>query len=156
ERAEAAAEVADVRVLDVPRDDVADLVAADLAPQAIGGREDALALLAARAEEPHELALAELVARVERQHAARDHERDAAGLVPRPPVAAGPGRPQSTRGARRATAPARRPCASRAWHESSGRSPPAGARAPRAAPAARAAPRSAPRASRRFRSGSRS
>ena len=51
ERAEAAPEVADVRVLDVPRDDVGDRVAADLAPQPVGGREDALALLAAAARE---------------------------------------------------------------------------------------------------------
>ena len=48
EGAEAAAEVADVRVLDVPRDDVADLVAAHLAPEPVGGGEDALALVAAR------------------------------------------------------------------------------------------------------------
>ena len=58
ERAEAAAEVADVRVLDVPRHDVADLVAADLAPEPVGRGEDALPLLAARAEEAHELLLA--------------------------------------------------------------------------------------------------
>ena len=37
ERAEAAAEVADVRVLDVARDDVADVVAVDLAPEQVGG-----------------------------------------------------------------------------------------------------------------------
>ena len=42
EGAEAAAEVADVRVLDVPRDDVADLVAADVAAEPVGGGEDAL------------------------------------------------------------------------------------------------------------------
>ena len=50
EGAEAAAEVADVRVLDVPGDDVADLVAADLPPQPVGRREHALPLLAAGAE----------------------------------------------------------------------------------------------------------
>ena len=40
ERAEAAAEVADVRVLDVPGHDVGDLVAADLPPKGIGGGAD--------------------------------------------------------------------------------------------------------------------
>ena len=47
EGAEAAAEVADVRVLDVPGDDVGDLVAADLAAEPVGRGEDALPLLAA-------------------------------------------------------------------------------------------------------------
>ena len=65
EGAEPAAEVADVRVLDVAGDDVADLVAVDLAPQAVGGREHALALLAAGAEEADDLLLAELVAAVD-------------------------------------------------------------------------------------------
>src|SRR6188768_504965 len=60
ERAEAAPEVADVRVLDVARDDVADLVAADLAPQPVRRREDALPLIATRTEEPHELFLTQL------------------------------------------------------------------------------------------------
>src|SRR6185437_14090819 len=45
ERAEAAAEIADVRVLDVARHDVRDDVAVHLAPQRIGAREHALALL---------------------------------------------------------------------------------------------------------------
>ena len=62
ERAEPAAEVADVRVLDIARDDVAHLVAADLAPQPVGGGEDTLSLVAARAEEAEDLVLAELVA----------------------------------------------------------------------------------------------
>ena len=60
ERAEAAAEVADVRVLDVPRDDVGDLVAADLAAKRVGGGADASSLLPARLEEPRDLVLAEL------------------------------------------------------------------------------------------------
>ena len=70
EGAEAAAEVADVRVLDVPGDDVADLVAADLAPQPVGRGEHALALVAAGAEEPHELVLPQLAGRVDRQRVA--------------------------------------------------------------------------------------
>ena len=45
ERAEAAAEVADVRVLDVPRDDVRHVVAAHLATEPVGCGEDPLALL---------------------------------------------------------------------------------------------------------------
>ena len=51
EGAEAAAEVADVRVVDVPRDDVADLVAADLAAQLVGGGEHRAEVGAARLEE---------------------------------------------------------------------------------------------------------
>src|SRR5438552_11403372 len=66
ERAEAAAEVADVRVLDVARDDVGDLVAADLAAQPIRRGEHPLALLAARAEQTRDLLLPELVVRPER------------------------------------------------------------------------------------------
>ena len=88
ERAEAAAEVADVRVLDVPRHDVGDDVAVHLAPQRVGRGEDALPLLAARAEEPHDLVLAELVAGVERQRVAADDERHRAGLARRPRVLA--------------------------------------------------------------------
>ena len=71
EGAEAAAEVADVRVLDVPRDDVADLVAADLPAQPVGRREHALPLLAAGAEQPDELLLTQLGGRVHRQRVAR-------------------------------------------------------------------------------------
>ena len=89
EGAEAAAEVADVRVLDVPGDDVADLVAADLAPQPVGGGEDPLPLLAAGAEEPHELLLPQLGGRVDRERVARDDERDAACLSRVPAVLAG-------------------------------------------------------------------
>ena len=87
ERAEAAAEVTDVRVLDVARDDVADVVAADLAPQTVGRCEHALALLAARAEEACDLLLAELVARVDRQRIAR-HERHVDRIARRPVVLA--------------------------------------------------------------------
>src|SRR5262249_17775024 len=50
EGAEAAAEVADVRVVDVPRDDVGDVVAVDLAAQVVGGRADGGGLAAARRE----------------------------------------------------------------------------------------------------------
>ena len=117
ERAEAALEVADVRVLDVPGDDVADLVAADLAPEPVGGGEHALALVAARREQPHELVLAELVAcQLERHRVAPDEERHRHGLARRPTVlareaervgdaAAPPARPPdrpSARGRRRA------------------------------------------------------
>src|SRR5438046_2925966 len=88
ERAEAAAEVADVRVLDVPRHDVADLVAADLAAHPVGRGEDALTLLSASAEEPDDLLLAQLVARVDGQRVARDDERRRTGLAGRPAVLA--------------------------------------------------------------------
>src|SRR5438093_1400007 len=64
EGAEAAAEVAHVRVLDVARDDVRDLLAADFAPEAVGGGEHAVALMAASTEQTNELLLAELVAGV--------------------------------------------------------------------------------------------
>ncbi len=90
EGAEAAAEVADVRVLDVARDDVGDDVAVDLAAQAVGGGEDALALLAAGAEEAHDLLLVELAARPGAA-AGRGGRRRAArlGLARRPGVLAG-------------------------------------------------------------------
>ena len=88
EGAEAAAEVADVRVLDVPGDDVADLVAAHLAAEPVGGGEDALALVAAGAEEPDELLLPQLGARADRQGVAGDEERDRAGLAGMPAVLA--------------------------------------------------------------------
>src|SRR5205085_7201998 len=71
EGAEAAAEVADVRVVDVAGDDVADRLAVDLAAQRVGGGEDAVHLVAARAEEPGDLLLAELVARVDRERVLR-------------------------------------------------------------------------------------
>ncbi len=51
EGAEAAAEVADVRVVDVARDDVADLVAADLSPKLVGRREHRAEVGATRFEE---------------------------------------------------------------------------------------------------------
>ena len=87
ERAEAATEVADVGVLDVARHDVGHLVTAHITAQAVGGGEDAVALLAARAEETHDLLLAELVMRVDRQRVARD-ERDRPSLARRPRVLA--------------------------------------------------------------------
>ena len=89
EGAEAAAEVADVRVLDVAGDDVGDRVAVPLAPERVGGGKDALALLAPGAEEPDDLRLAELLARGERQRVAGDEERDLAGLARRPGILAG-------------------------------------------------------------------
>src|SRR5580765_2560636 len=67
EGAEPAAEVADVRVLDVARDNVGHLVAADLAPELIGGRKNAVALVAPRAEQAHDFLLAELCTSVDRQ-----------------------------------------------------------------------------------------
>ena len=105
EGAEAAAEVADVRVLDVPGDDVADLVAADLPAQPVGRREHALPLLAAGAEQADELLLPQLGGRVHRQRVARDDEGDGAGLARVPAVLAGEpervGRPQRRRQHRR-------------------------------------------------------
>src|SRR2546421_3141940 len=59
EGAEAAAEVADVRVVDVPRDDVGDLVPVHLAPQAVGGGEDRPEVRAARGEQRNEVVLLE-------------------------------------------------------------------------------------------------
>src|SRR5215204_221963 len=75
ERAEAAAEVADVGVVDVAGDDIGDLVSADLAPEPVGGREHAVGLLPARGEEPDDLVLAELLTGVDRERVPRD-ERD--------------------------------------------------------------------------------
>ena len=89
EGAEAAAEVADVRVLDVARDDVGDLVAVDLAAQPVGGGEDTLAFLAARAEEARQLVLPELVARVSTGSASRGHDGTATSSPGRPAVLAG-------------------------------------------------------------------
>ncbi len=89
EGAEAAAEVADVRVLDVPGHDVGHLVAVDIAAERIGCREHALPLLAARAEQAHDLLLAELVARTAGDRVAADDEGDLAGLARRPGVLAG-------------------------------------------------------------------
>ena len=89
EGAEAAAEVADVRVLDVPRDDVADLVAAHLAPQPVGGGEDALRARrrgrgrAARAPPPRARRAVSTGSA-----SRRDDERDRAGLARVPAVLA--------------------------------------------------------------------
>ena len=89
ERAESAAEVADVRVLDVARDDVGDLVAAHLAAQCVRRREDPLALPAPRGEEPNELLLPELVAdEIHRRRIASDDEGHRHGLARRPSVLA--------------------------------------------------------------------
>src|SRR4029453_13259813 len=75
EGAEAAAEVADVRVVDVPSDDVADRLAVDLAPERVRGGEDAMRLLPARLEQPDDLLLAQVVRRVDWQGVSR-RERD--------------------------------------------------------------------------------
>ena len=90
ERAEPTAEVADVRVLDVPRDDVRDLVAAGLAPQRVGRREDALPLGTAGGEEADELLLAQLLTHDSHRHrVAPDDERHRDRLAGRPAVLAG-------------------------------------------------------------------
>src|SRR5207248_3956740 len=60
ECAEAAAEVADVRVVDVAGDDVGDRVAADLAPERVGGRDDRGEVTAAGPEELGDVVLVEL------------------------------------------------------------------------------------------------
>ena len=60
ERAEAAAEVADVRVVDVPRDDVADGVAAHLTAKRVGRARDRRLSLASRLEERGDIVLVEL------------------------------------------------------------------------------------------------
>ena len=89
EGAEAAPEVADVRVLDVSRHDVRDLVAADLAPQPIRGREDALALATPGGEEPLDLVPAELFAgQLQRERVTPDDERDVDRLPRRPTILA--------------------------------------------------------------------
>ena len=95
--AEAAAEVADVRVLDVACDDVADLVTADLAPKPVGGREHPLSLLAAGAEEADELVLTQFPGGVDRERIARDDERGRSGLARMPRVL--PGEPDRVGGA---------------------------------------------------------
>ena len=81
EGAEAAAEVADVRVLDVARDDVGDDVAVHLAPQPVGIGEDPPALVPTCAEEARDLVLGELAAPCARQRVARDEKRHRAGLA---------------------------------------------------------------------------
>ena len=87
ERAEPATEVADVRVLDVPRDDVRHLVAAHLPPERVGRGEHPLALASPGREEADELRLAELLAgECERSGIAADDERHRARLARRPPV----------------------------------------------------------------------
>src|SRR5580765_6815444 len=87
EGTEPAAEVADVRVLDVARDDVRHRVAADLAPELIGGRKDTVALVSSRAKEAHDFLLAELCTSVDRQRVPRN-ERDRSVLAWRPAVLA--------------------------------------------------------------------
>ena len=89
EGAEPTAEVADVGVLDVPGDDVRDLVPAGLAAEPVRGGEDAVQLVPARLEQAGELLLAELVPGVvERCRVASHDEGDRAGLAGRPRVVA--------------------------------------------------------------------
>ena len=83
ERAEAAAEVADVRVLDVPGDDVGHLVTADLPPEPVRGGEDALRLAPPRGQQTCELVLAELAAGELERAASR---RTTSGARPPPPA----------------------------------------------------------------------
>ena len=86
ERAEAASEVTDVRVLDVARDDVRDLVSAHLRPQPVGGGEHTLALPAAGRQEALDLVPAEILApQLQRDRVAPDDERDS-DLLPRSPT----------------------------------------------------------------------
>ena len=61
ERAEAAAEVADVRVVHVPRDDVGDRVAGRLTTQVVGRGEDRAQVVTARLEERGDVVLVEAV-----------------------------------------------------------------------------------------------
>src|SRR6266516_6471759 len=72
ECAEAAAEIADVRVLDVARNDIGDLIAANVAPELVRCGEHAVSFTAARTKEPDDLVLAELLACVDRQGVAWD------------------------------------------------------------------------------------
>src|SRR2546426_681369 len=67
ERAEPAAEVTDVRVLDVARDDVAHLVATHLVSETVRSGEHPVAFVAAGAEEACDLLLPQLGAGVDRQ-----------------------------------------------------------------------------------------
>ena len=99
ERAEAAAEVADVRVVDVPRDDVADDVAADLARGARRRRRARAARSSPRASKSaHDVVLAELAALARRAAsgvAARD-ERRAGSPARRRPSASSRARPEAS------------------------------------------------------------
>ena len=100
EGAEAAAEVADVRVLDVPRDDVGDLVAADLAAEPVGGGEDALRARRRARGRGARARPRRARRRVSTgQRVARDDERDRARLARRPAVLAR--EPDRVRGAQR-------------------------------------------------------
>ena len=108
EGAEAALEVTDVRVLDVPRHDVRDLVAADLAPEPVGRREHALALGSAGLEEPLELRRDRArrpSARAEARRGGRGTARSRARREPSDPR--GRARARRTRGARPGEPPGR-------------------------------------------------
>src|SRR5262249_21277050 len=61
--AELAAEIADVGVIDVAGDDVADRVAVDLAAQIVGGGADPVEFPTARLEQPHDVSLGQRFAR---------------------------------------------------------------------------------------------
>src|SRR6266516_2520664 len=96
ERAEAAAEVTDIRVLDVASDDIADLVAAHLSPETVRSSKHPVPFVAAGAEETCDLLLPELGAGVDRQRVTRE-ERDRHVFARRPIVFTR--QPQRVRGA---------------------------------------------------------
>ena len=103
ERAEAAAEVADVRVLDVPRDDVGDGVAVHLAPQPRRRRRArAAAPRRARGRGARSRPRRARAPRGERQRVAADDERHRARLARRPSRPRAPARARPTRAARAA------------------------------------------------------
>ncbi len=93
ERAEAAAEIADVRVVDVPGDDVRDVVAVDLAAQVVGGRADGGCRATAGREHRDQVGLAELGAALDAaeraQQRRRSPRRDRHCCAGRPGVLAG-------------------------------------------------------------------
>ena len=86
ERAEPAAEVADVRVLDVPGDDVADLVAADLPPKPVRRSEDALRLPPRASSSLVTSSSPSSMPELERRRVAAHDERRRDGVARRPEV----------------------------------------------------------------------
>jgi len=81
ERAEPAAEVADVRVVDVAGDDVGDRVAADLAAELVGSGDDGREVLAAGAEQLGDVVFVELDLPANLRQSVTDRRRD--GRQPR-------------------------------------------------------------------------
>ena len=148
EGAEAAAEVADVGVVDVPRDDVADLVAAGLAAQLVGSGQHRAEVGAARLEEGGDGVLVELDPRRAPAPARRrpvptppDRCRPAAGAPSREPPQPSAPLGRARRRPRAAGSPARpadRPSARgrRRTPGRSGAAAPARSRAPRWPPGA--------------------